>query len=118
MRKTTKPSNASKAAPETPATAPKKPGRKRDETRDRDILDATLDTLAEIGFDSMTMDQVAARVKAGKATLYRRWASKAELVRDALIGVSRNSIQVDQLPDTGNLRDDLLAVMKPHSMEY
>lgn len=119
MRKTDTSSAGKKAAAKkSPATPPKKPGRKRDESRDRDILDATLDTLAETGFDAMTMDQVAARVKAGKATLYRRWASKAELVRDALIGMSRNSIEVDQLPDTGNLRDDLLAVMKPHSLEY
>ena len=119
MRKNDTSSAAKKAsARKTPATPPKKPGRKRDESRDRDFLDATLDTLAETGFDTMTMDQVAARVKAGKATLYRRWASKAELVRDALIGMSRNSIEVDQLPDTGNLRDDLLAVMKPHSLEY
>jgi AcrR family transcriptional regulator len=114
-----KPSAASKQVPEKPvATPPKKLGRKRDEGRDRDILAATLDVLAEAGFDSMTMDHVAARAGAGKATLYRRWASKGELVRDALIGMSRNSIEVDQLPDTGNLRDDLLAVMKPHSMEY
>ena len=119
MRKTDTSSTGRKSgAKKSPATPPKKPGRKRDESRNRDILDATLDTLAETGFDTMTMDQVAARVKAGKATLYRRWASKAELVRDALIGMSRNSIEADQLPDTGNLRDDLLAVMKPHSMEY
>ncbi|RYD36004.1 MAG: TetR/AcrR family transcriptional regulator [Verrucomicrobiaceae bacterium] len=109
---------AKKTAPSPAAAAPKKLGRKRDEGKDRDILDATLAVLAEIGFDTMTMDLVAARAKAGKATLYRRWASKGELVRDALIDMSRNSIEADQLPDTGNLRDDLLAVMKPHSMEY
>ena len=36
--------------------------------------------LAETGFDGMTIDMVAARAKAGKATLYRRWPSKADLV--------------------------------------
>lgn len=119
MRKTRTSSGGKDAPPETiPATAPKKLGRKRDEGRDRDILDATLHVLAETGFDSMTMDQVAARVKAGKATLYRRWASKGELVRDALIGMSRDSIEVENLPDTGNLRDDLIAVLKPRSLEY
>jgi AcrR family transcriptional regulator len=98
---------------------PAKPlGRKRDLNRDQDFLEATLNILAEVGFDSMTMDLVAARVKAGKATLYRRWQSKELLVRDALISMSRNSIEVDQLPDTGNVRDDLLSVVKPHSMEY
>lgn len=103
---------------EGPASTPKQPGRKRDHSRDADILEATIQVLAEIGFDSMTMDLVAARAKAGKATLYRRWPSKGELVRDALIGMSRNSIEVDVLPDTGTLRGDLLAVVKPHSMEY
>lgn len=103
---------------ESSAKAPKPLGRKRDHSRDVDILEATIQILAEIGFDSMTMDLVAARAKAGKATLYRRWPSKGELVRDALIGMSRNSIEVDVLPDTGSLRGDLLAVVKPHSMEY
>lgn len=93
-------------------------GRKRDHNRDQDFIEATLHILAEIGFDSMTMDLVAARAKAGKATLYRRWQSKEQLVRDALISMSRNSIEVDHLPDTGCLRDDLLAVLKPYSMEY
>lgn len=99
-------------------TSPKPLGRKRDHQRDQVILDAALLILAESGFDAMTMDQVAARAKAGKATLYRRWPSKGELVRDALIGMSRNSIEVDRLPDTGNLRDDLLGVMKPYPPEY
>jgi AcrR family transcriptional regulator len=101
-----------------PDTTPKPLGRRRDPTRDKDILEATLDILAEIGFDSMTMDMVAARAKAGKATLYRRWPSKAELVRDALIGMSGASVNLEQLPDTGNLRDDLLGVLKPFSSEH
>lgn len=100
------------------AKIPKPLGRKRDHTLDQDFIEATLHILAEIGFDSMTMDMVAARAKAGKASLYRRWESKEMLVRDALIGMSRNSIEVDRLPDTGNLRDDLLAVLKPYPMEY
>ena len=103
---------------EGPADPPKQLGRKRDHHRDQEFLEATLHILAEIGFDSMTMDLVAARAKAGKATLYRRWSSKELLVRDALISMSRNSIEVDHLPNTGNLRDDLLAVMRPYSLEY
>ncbi|PTY01135.1 TetR family transcriptional regulator [Verrucomicrobia bacterium LW23] len=106
------------AIPDSATVQPKTLGRKRDASRNKAILDATLEVLAEIGFDSMTMDLVAARAGAGKATLYRRWPSKGEVVRDALIGMSRNSIEVDHLPDTGNLRDDLLAVMKPPSLEY
>ena len=92
-------------------------GRKRDHARDEAILNAAIDVLAEVGFDSMTMDMVAARAKAGKATMYRRWDSKAELVRDALIRMNRNSLELDKLPDTGTLRGDLLALLKPQSQE-
>lgn len=92
-------------------------GRKRDHTRDAKILEATIDILAEAGFDGMTMDMVAARAKAGKATVYRRWSSKAELVRDALTWMNRNHLELDFLPDTGTLRGDLLALLKPQSLE-
>jgi AcrR family transcriptional regulator len=92
-------------------------GRKRDHTRDPEILAATLDVLAETGYDGMTVDMVAARAKAGKATLYRRWPSKAELVIDAVACMKNADIDFDQLPDTGTLRGDLIAVIKPHSIE-
>lgn len=104
---------ADKAA-EKPA---KTVGRKRDHTRDAKILEAAIDILAEAGFDGMTMDMVAARAKAGKATMYRRWSSKAELVRDALTWMNRNHLELDLLPDTGTLRNDLLALLKPQSIE-
>jgi AcrR family transcriptional regulator len=93
-------------------------GRKRDHTADARIIGAAIDILADFGFDVMTMDMVAARAKAGKATLYRRWKSKAELVRDALIWMSRPSVELDRLPDTGTLRGDLLAVLKPYSTDH
>ncbi len=92
-------------------------GRKRDHTLDARIIEAAINILAEAGFDSMTMDMVAAGAKVGKATVYRRWDSKAELVRDALIWMSRSSVELENLPDTGTLRDDLLALLKPYSME-
>src|SRR3546814_9475216 len=53
--------------------------------REQEILDATLDILAEVGYDRLTMDAVAARSKASQATLYRRWNGKPALVIDALI---------------------------------
>lgn len=96
----------------------KTPGRKRDDTLDKRIIEAAIDILEDVGFDSMTMDMVAAHVKAGKATVYRRWASKAELVRDALVWMSATSVDLENLPDTGTLRSDLLGVVKPHSLEY
>jgi len=91
-------------------------GRKRDHSRDQDILDAALDVLAETGYDGMTIDMVAARAKAGKATLYRRWASKPDLVLDAVACMKSSEIDLDNLPDTGTLRGDLIAMIKPPSI--
>jgi AcrR family transcriptional regulator len=117
------PAGADLPAPE-PAAAeeqclpePSKLGRKRDHTRDPEILDAALDVLAEEGYDGMTIDMVAARAKAGKATLYRRWASKGELVVDAVACMKKNDLALDRLPDTGTLRGDLVGMIKPRSIE-
>jgi AcrR family transcriptional regulator len=91
-------------------------GRPLDVTRDADILDAALDVLSEEGFDGMTIDMVAARAKAGKATLYRRWPSKTELVIDAVACMKNGDIDFDHLPDTGTLRGDLIAMIKTPSI--
>jgi AcrR family transcriptional regulator len=74
--------------------------------REEQILDATVDLLLEVGYDRLTMDSVAARAKAGKATLYRRWCSKQRLVVDAVNRSKRAS--VGPPPDTGSLRMDLI----------
>lgn len=74
--------------------------------REVEILDATLEVLAEVGYDLLTMDAVAARAKASKATLYRRWNSKPALVVAAIACHHRGTPSV---PDTGSLRGDLLA---------
>ena len=73
--------------------------------REQEILDAALEALAELGYDRLTMDAVAARARASKATLYRRWHDKASLVIDALVSQKEEF----STPDTGNLRDDLVA---------
>jgi AcrR family transcriptional regulator len=91
-------------------------GRKRDHTRDPEILEAALDVLAEVGYDRMTMDMVAARAKAGKATVYRRWPSKADLVVEAVACMKKVDADPAKLPDTGTLRGDLIAMMKPHTI--
>lgn len=70
------------------------------------ILAAALDVLAEVGFDRLTMDAVAARARASKATLYRHWDGKTELVTDALRARVTDEAA---LPDTGSVRGDLLA---------
>lgn len=92
-------------------------GRKRDPSRDAEILDAALSVLAEEGYDGMTIDMVAARAKAGKATVYRRWASKEELVIDAVACMKQVDLDPAKLPDTGTLRGDLLAMIKPRTIE-
>lgn len=74
--------------------------------REQEILEATLAVLCDVGYDRLTMDAVATKAKASKATLYRRWSSKSALVIDALIAEKDSP----DLPDTGNLRDDLLAI--------
>jgi AcrR family transcriptional regulator len=92
-------------------------GRKRDHTRDTDILEAAIDVLAEAGYDGMTIDMVAARAKAGKATLYRRWPSKAELVIDAVACLKQTDLEASAIPDTGTLRGDLIAMIKTPSIQ-
>ena len=73
--------------------------------REREILDATLTVLAETGYDKLTMDAVATEAKASKATLYRRWSSKPELVVEAICSHKAHP----PVPDTGSLRGDLVA---------
>ena len=75
--------------------------------REAEILEAAVEILLEQGYDRLTMDAVALRAKASKATLYRRWSSKASLVVDA---VHRSKKSADpQDADTGSLRGDLIA---------
>jgi len=73
--------------------------------RETELLDVTLQLLQEHGYDRLTVDAVAAMARASKATVYRRWPSKAELVLAAFIEGCR---QVAVAPDTGTLRGDLL----------
>jgi AcrR family transcriptional regulator len=98
------------------AEAPKL-GRKRDHTKDQQILDAAIEVLSETGFDGMTIDMVAARAKAGKATVYRRWASKNELVLDAVACIKKADLETLEIPDTGTLRGDLIGMIRPPTIQ-
>ena len=81
-------------------------GRYLDSSRDLVLRESALALLAEVGYDRLTMDAVAARARAGKTTIYRRWRDKAELVVDSL-----NSLKgIPETPDTGSLRRDLRAL--------
>ena len=73
--------------------------------REAELLEVTLRLLQEHGYDGLTVDAVAMTARASKATVYRRWPSKAELVLAAFIEGIR---QVAVPPDTGTLRGDLL----------
>lgn len=76
------------------------------EERVRAILQAAYELLAEVGYERLRFDAVAARAHASKATLYRHWPTKAALVVDALQACKAKR---HPMPDTGTLRGDLLA---------
>ncbi|OBF10613.1 TetR family transcriptional regulator [Mycobacterium sp. 852002-10029_SCH5224772] len=82
--------------------------------REAEILAVTLRLLQEHGYDQLTVDAVANAARASKATVYRRWPSKAELVLAAFIEGVR---QVAVPPNTGTLRGDLLSLGETISLE-
>ncbi len=73
--------------------------------RETELLAVTLQLLQEHGYERLTLDAVAATARASKATVHRRWPTKAALVLAAFIEGVR---QVAVTPDTGSLRGDLL----------
>lgn len=85
-----------------PRTLPR--GRPRDASRDEALRAAALTVLADVGYRALTMDAVAATAKAGKATIYRRWDSKLDLVIDSCNQLVSRSIPA---PNTGTLPGDL-----------
>ncbi|SHH07890.1 TetR/AcrR family transcriptional regulator [Streptoalloteichus hindustanus] len=93
---------ASEQGPLGPRAAQR--GRPRDVSRDEALRQAALEVMAEVGYRALTMDAVATRAKAGKATIYRRWESKLDLVID-----TTNHLASQRLPepDTGSVAGDL-----------
>jgi AcrR family transcriptional regulator len=87
---------------------PARPGRPRDEAREQAILDAAVELIVEVGYDRMSMDAVAARAHASKATIYRRWPGKVDLVVEAL---RRRTCVSLECSDTGGLRNDILSTL-------
>ncbi len=86
-----------------PAPAPRKQGRPRDESRERAILTHTLNILGEHGYAGLTVDEVVARAKVSKATIYRRWATKEELVIAAF-----DCLPQIEIEDRGDLVEEIL----------
>ncbi|WP_328553019.1 TetR/AcrR family transcriptional regulator [Streptomyces sp. NBC_00358] len=90
-----------------PAQAPSP--RRRGAVLERAILEAALAQLGAVGWNSLTMEGVAARAQTGKAAVYRRWPSKEDLVADAL---QAGLPDLTEVPDLGGVREDLLEVCR------
>src|SRR5215510_15442266 len=87
----------------------RKPGRPRSAEADEAILDAAIDAFVELGWNGLTIEGVATRAGVGKATIYRRYESRMDL----LFAAARKLAQErDAVPDTGALRTDLLALVE------
>jgi AcrR family transcriptional regulator len=84
-------------------------GRPRDPSRDGVIRAAILRLLADVGYGALTMDAVASEAGVGKATIYRRWRTKQDLVVDTISDLNRVEAMA---PDTGSLEGDLRAIMR------
>jgi AcrR family transcriptional regulator len=95
--------------PLAPPCGPEGNTRRRGETLERAIFDAVLYQLQTVGYAGLTMEGIAGCARTGKAALYRRWDSKEDLVVDAL---NHMLPPVADLPDHGNLRDDLLELLR------
>jgi AcrR family transcriptional regulator len=85
------------------------PGRPRSVAADEAIIAATLTLLVEDGYRALTMERVRERSGVGKATIYRRYASKEELVRAAIVHLNSDIPLPD---DTGSLEGDYLATVQ------
>ena len=88
-------------------TTPRPLGRPREERADRAILRAVIELIAAQGVRDLRMDDVADRARVGKATIYRRYRSKHELVTAAVSAL----VSEIAVPDSGSTRADLVALM-------
>jgi AcrR family transcriptional regulator len=88
--------------------AQRRPGRPRSEQAEQAIIDATLDLFAEQGFEGVCVEAVAARAGVGKATIYRRWPNKEELLLAAFGSLKSPYPEAQGV----SVRDDLVAMVK------
>ncbi|WP_145407821.1 TetR/AcrR family transcriptional regulator [Paenibacillus xylanexedens] len=92
-------------------TSEEKRGRPLDLSRNKVILETTLDLLAENGYEALTIEAVAIKAKVGKGTIYRRWSSKVELVIDAATLMSPFETSIGNLDRNQNLRGQLIDLL-------
>ena len=83
-------------------------GRPRDDKRDEAIQSAAIELMQEVGYERCTIEAIAARAHASKATIYRRWNNKQELILSA---VTRHTFCSPPEIDSGNLRVDLIEMI-------
>ena len=86
----------------------RRPGRPRSEQAEQAIIEAALDLFAEQGFEGVCVEAVAARAGVGKATIYRRWPNKEELLLAAFSSLKSPIPE----PKCVSVRDDLLAMVE------
>jgi len=91
-----------------PEQLSRKVGRPRSVESHQAILKATLELFAEVGLQGLSIEAIAERAGVGKTTIYRRWSSKEDVIKDAL-DLFRSS---DPIPNTGNIRSDLLYIAR------
>jgi len=92
----------------TDAADTRRPGRPRSPEAHAAILRAAVELVAAEGLHGLSMEAIAARAGVGKATIYRRWRTKEDLVAEAL----RSVAQTPEVPDTGSVRGDLAAAAR------
>lgn len=90
---------------------PRPPGRPRDAVREGEILRVVLEVMGEAGVDGVTFEDVARRAHASKRTLYRRWATRQEMIVAAIKAGPAAGNKPEPI-DTGSLRSDLLALLE------
>ena len=95
-------------APGTELPPAHRGGRPRDPSRDEAIRGALLRLLGEVGYGGLTMDALAQAAGVGKATIYRRWRTKQDLIVDS---ISDLASVLAAPPDTGSLREDIRQFM-------
>ncbi len=92
----------------TDAADTRRPGRPRSPEAHAAILQAAVELVATDGLHGLSMEAIAARAGVGKATIYRRWKTKEDLIAEALRSIAR----IPEVPDTGTVRGDLAAAAR------
>ena len=99
--------DAQDAATDLDQETPRRPGRPRSERAEQAILDATLEAIAERGIDAVNCEDIVARAGVGKATLYRRWPGKEDLLIAAFASLKSPLPE----PRGESVREDLIAML-------